>query len=332
LEQLDLSAIPGARLDLHLLGFNNCRFDDAELIDAELTEATFTDCSFTGADLSRADAVGTRFRNCDFGSTRGKKAEVNGMAIAEAVFTSRDGSDQRSDLISHGATDERSRYGGAFGKAFAEAQKAFLGPGLERLEKSAYLRAIKEAVAYWTARQPDAPVYLVDLMAGGSYRRVTDLLEEFPNLHILGIDKDPSTKETSEHFAWYPVEIGRVTSGARDSLGLDLHEALMNAFGSSAYPAHIIVAKKAFHELKRSNDPKGHLQATLINHCAKTLRPGGRLILFEDAPGPEHERDLDRAGLAKIHAELDSLRNALPSSVSDLAPLRKVLDSLSYDG
>lgn len=332
LEQLDLSTIPGARLDLHLLGFSSCRFDGAELIDAELTEATFSDCTFAGADLSRADAVGTKFRNCNFGSAGGDGAEVNGMAIAEAMFTSRDGSDQRSELISRGATDERSRYRGAFGKAFAEAQTAFLGPALERLEKGAYLSAIKDAIAYWTATQPNAPVYLVDLMAGGSYRRVTDLLEEFPNLHILGVDKDPCTRETTSRFAWSPVEIGRVTSGARDSLGLDLHESLSNAFGTSAYPAHIIVAKKALHELKRSNDPKCHLQAALINHCAKSMRPGGRLILFEDSPGPENERDLDRVGLAKIHAELDSLRSALPSSGADLAPLRQVLEQLTYDG
>ena len=106
----------------------------------------------------------------------------------------------------------------------------------------------------------------------------------------------------------------------------------MNAFGASAYAAHIIVAKKALHELKRSNDPKSHLQSALISLCAGSLRPGGRLILFEDSPGPENERDLDRGRLATIHAELDSLRHALPSSVSDLTPLKRALDPLSYDG
>ena len=332
LEQLDLSMIPGARLDLHLLAFSNCRFDGAVLIDAELTDAFFSDCTFAGADLSRADAVGTKFRNCRFDLAGGEEAIVNGMAIAEASFTSTDGNGQRELLVGRGASNERSRYRGAFGNAFATAQSAFLGPGLERLENGGYLRAIKDAVAYWTARQPDAPVYLVDLMAGGSYRRVTDLLEEFPNLHILGIDKDPSTRETTTRFAWAPVEIGRVIPGERPGLRLDLRASLLNAFGASAYAAHIIVAKKALHELKRSNDPKSHLQSALISLCAGSLRTGGRLILFEDSPGPENERDLDRGRLATIHAELDSLRHALPSSVSDLTPLKRALDPLSYDG
>lgn len=332
LEQLDLTMIPGARLDLHLLALSNCRFDKAILIDAELTDATFSDCSFAGADLSRADAVGTRFRNCSFGDAGLEDAIVSGMAIAAASFTSNSGNDQRELLMAHGASDERSRYRGAFGKAFAGAQTAFLGPGLERLENGAYLRAIKDAVAYWTARQPGAPVYLVDLMAGGSYRRVTDLLKEFPNLHILGIDKDPSAQETSERFAWIPVEIGRVTTGARPELGVDLRASLSKAFGAAASAAHIIVAKKALHELKRANDPKSHLQTALIRLCAFSLRPGGRLILFEDSPGPENEGDLDRGRLARIHAELDSLRQSLPSSVSDLTPLKHALELLNYDG
>ena len=332
LEQLDLSMIPGARLDLHLLAFDNCRFDGAVLTDAELTDAIFLDCNFAGADLSRADAVGTKFRNCTFDSAGKEEAIVNDMAIADASFTSGDGSGQRELLVGRGASNERSRYRGAFGNAFSMAQSAFLGPGLERLENDGYLRAIKDAVAYWNVQQPDAPVYLVDLMAGGSYRRVTDLLAEFPNLHILGIDKDPSTLETSERYAWSPVEIGRVVPGECVGLGLDLRALLSSAFGTSAYAAHIIVAKKALHELKRSNDPKSHLQSALIGLCATSLRSRGRLILFEDSPGPETERELDRGKLAKIHAELGSLRQALPSSISDLTPLRRALEPLTYDG
>ncbi|HEY4955209.1 MAG TPA: hypothetical protein VII02_10020, partial [Gemmatimonadaceae bacterium] len=67
--------------------------------------------------------------------------------------------------------------------------------------------------------------------------------------------------------------------------------------------------------------------------CAESLRPGGRLILFEDAPGPESERDLNRGMLKEIHSQLDSLRAGyLSQSASVAATVGRALACLTYDG
>ena len=331
LDHLDLSAIPGTRIDLQGVVINSCRFDEAVLIDAELAQAVISASDFRRADFTGADAFSATFTDCNFGATDQEKATVNGMAIAAAKFPTSDGRDQRDLLLDRGARDERSRYRGPFGKIFSESQSALLGPGLARLEKGAYLEEIRKAVRYWNGAQPDEPIYLVDLMAGGSYRRVTALLEEFDNLYILGIDRDPSTQPPLDRFSWTQVEIG--SNGESSDLGLDISTALSNAFGISASMAHVIIAKKALHELMCSDDASRHLQPLLIRRCAESLLAGGRLILFEDAPGPEDEKDLNRGMLKEIHARLESLRrDHLSGSFSNPAKVADTLKSLAFDG
>lgn len=312
LSDLNLSEIAGAQLDLHLLKFDCCDFSKALLVDAELTHATFTECDFHGANLSGADAVGAAFNDCAFGADLVEPAQVKGMAIDRAEFTVRGSvaSLQRDLLIQRGASLERSRYRGEFGRKFFEAQQAFLGPGVQRLEENHYLRAIEEAVTTWIRKDPASPVYLVDLMAGGSYQRVTRLHEKFEQLHVLGIDRDPSAQESHQKFKWAQFEI-RSDSSPRRALDFDITRSLAKAFGNSVSQAHMIVAKKAFHELDRD------LQQHLIRECARVLRPGGRLIMFEDTPGlTDGEKEAESLG--EVLSQLDVLRHRLGEDVDDV--------------
>jgi len=312
LSDLDLSAIPGHRLDLHLMKLHRCDFTNASLVDAELTNATFSDCAFNGADLSGADAVGAAFNDCAFGADGVDPAKVRSMAIDRAEFTLQGTPArlQRELLIQRGASLERSRYRGEFGKKFFAAQKAFLGPGVERLERDHYLRAIEEAIGEWMKKDSSSPIYLVDLMAGGSYDRIADLRKKFDRLFILGIDRDPSAKPLDDRFQWAQFEIGKDSSSAEVALGFDISSSLKKHFGAGAALAHIIVAKKAFHEIDRKR------QQLLIEECARSLRSGGRMILFEDTPGIV-EGDV-AAGIEVTRAALESLRHTLAEDADDL--------------
>ncbi len=264
-------------------------------------------CDFREAGLAGADAVAAVFNDCNFGGDvvdAPDAAKVKGMAIDRAEFR-KNGSDAPALgrlLADRGASAERSRYRGEFGRKFFQAQHAFLGPGVEQLESDHYLRAIEEAVSSWIDADSPAPVYLVDLMAGGSYQRVAALREKFDCLHVLGIDRDDATQPLDPpRFKWLPAEIGKRAGPGAAGLGFDIGESLRNAFGSGVSQAHVIVAKKALHELDRG------LQPLLIRECARVLRPGGRLILFEDTPGPENEQT-DAAALEQVVAKVDSLR------------------------
>jgi SAM-dependent methyltransferase len=312
LSNLDLSQIAGAQLDLHLMKFDCCDFSKARLVDAELNHATFTECDFHGADLSGADAVAAAFNDCAFGADLVEPAQVKGMAIDRAEFKVRGSvaSLQRKLLIQRGASLERSRYRGEFGRKFFEAQQAFLGAGVQRLEENHYLRAIEEAVTTWIRRDPASPVYLVDLMAGGSYQRVARLHEKFEQLHVLGIDRDPSALEPHQKFKWAQFEI-RSDSSPHRALDFDIARSLAKAFGQSVSQAHVIVAKKAFHELDSD------LQQLLIKECARVLRPGGRLIMFEDTPGLS-DGDTKADSLAEVQSHLDVLRHRLGEDVENV--------------
>jgi uncharacterized protein YjbI with pentapeptide repeats len=316
LDDIDLSEIPGERIDLKRLTIRNCSFAKARLHDAELSGATFSNCDFSGADLSAADALATRFENCTFDS-----AEVRDMAIHDAVFSG-NGANQRLLLEQRGAHDFRTRYRDEFGDAWPAFQKAALGPEFEQLEDNAYLPRIREAVQAWDSSQP---VYLIDLMAGGNYRRVTDLLDEFSNLRILGIDRDPSKHPPHDRLGWTLAELGSPKSNGQDPLGVDLRDALTRSFGESSYPVQTIVGKKALHEIDRALQPK------LIERCAEALAPAGRLILFVDAPGPADHSDLDAAELSKIHTQLSTLRTFLGGDPSPAEVLAKI-ESFSFDG
>ena len=309
---LDLSGIAGHQLDIHLLKFERCDFSNALLNDAYLTYATFKLCEFKNANLSDADAIAAVFHDCTFGADGFAPANVTGLAIDRAEFKigGTPALLQRKLLIDRHASLERSRYRGEFGKKFFAAQKAFLGPGVERLERDHYLRAIEEAICAWMKKDLTSPIYLVDLMAGGSYDRIADLRKKFDRLHILGIDRDSSAKPVDSRFGWAQFEIGKRSTSDQRALGFDISSSLEKYFGAGAAPAHIIVAKKAFHEIDRDK------QQLLIHECARALHAGGRLILFEDTPGL-----LDgevAPNLSKTLSELETLRHKLGEDVDDV--------------
>jgi SAM-dependent methyltransferase len=243
--------------------------------------------------------LGATFEACDFGSGE-EFAKVEQMVIDDKGFTP----DISAELLERHAVKERSRYVDEFGENFAKKQAAFLGLGLEQLEAGAYLPAIEQAVRVSETGAPGQPVYLVDLMAGGSYERVTALLEKFNSLHILGIDRDPSKQPPRLRFEWVSVEIGSRGSDGEMGLGLDIEASLKDKFPSSDGKPHVIVAKKALHELDYE------LQPALINECARVLRPGGRFILFADTPG-SGDGAVDLEKLKAVHDELESLRETL---------------------
>ena len=210
LRDLDLSALAGDHLDLRSMSMTNCSFEKAQLVAAQLTHGRFQSCSFRGANLSRADGLGATFVDCDFGVGGDDPATVEQMIVEEKAFPP----DVWLELLKGGALKERSRYINEFGEHFSKQQSAFLGVGLEQLETGAYLPAIEQAVRESEKAAPGQPVYLVDLMAGGSYDRVTALLERFTSLHILGIDRDPSKQPPRARFEWACVEIDGVGSTA----------------------------------------------------------------------------------------------------------------------
>ncbi|HUQ21262.1 MAG TPA: pentapeptide repeat-containing protein, partial [Gemmatimonadaceae bacterium] len=317
LDNLDLSGIPGDGIDLKKLDVRGCTFANAQMRNAELSGATFTDCDFSGANLSAADASGARFDNCAF-----ENAKVQGLAIRDAKFSGASNVDERKALEEHGAVDFRTRYRDEFGEAWPAFQKAALGPEYEKLEDNVYLPAIRDALKTWDAMNP---VYMVDLMAGGSYRRVTDLLDEFSNLHIVGIDRDPSKQARPQRLAWTVAELGGAKSNGTDRLGIDFRESLTNAFGDTAYPVQAIVGKKALHEIDRA------LQPALIERCADALAQRGRLILFADAPGPVNREQLDGGELSNLHRQLSGLRDFLGGDPSP-SEVGSALDAYAYDG
>jgi SAM-dependent methyltransferase len=329
LANLDLAGMAGDQLDLHRMKIQSCVFIGASLVDAEFTHATFTDCDFTDANLSGADAVGAAFNDCKF---LGKRGVVKGMAIDRAIFTRKKDPDDvlpRKLLDGH-ASAERSRYRGEFGRKFFEAQEVFLGPGMGRLESDHYLRAIRDAVCAWVRKAPASPVYLVDLMAGGSYKRLAKLREQFKQLHILGIDRDPSQQLQSRTFEWTKREI--TSDSSHQGVDLDIGELLAGAFGNRATSAHVIVAKKAFHELNRD------LQQPLIAECSRALRPGGSLIIFEDTPGLT-DGETDTESMRKVWSQLADLRQLLGAIATpgldtadcDAGVVTTALDKLQFD-
>lgn len=309
LAELDL-----AGADLRLLTFTGVSFDRASLAGADLRHATFHGCSFAGAELAGADARGAEFRDCRF---RDPDAPAGTLAVAgmrvdrEAVREN--GGWTRADL--ERADARRQRYSGAFGRLFFAVQRGFLGDDFERLEE-AFLEQITEAVDGAASRAPHpGPTVMIDLMAGGSSRRLKQLVgiepggRVYPDLHILALDRDLSQlREVLEsnppRFRARRIQIG--TDDAAPGLpGLDLERLLLEEYGPAHSRADVIIAKKALHEL-----PRG-LQPRVIRRCFRALAPGGRLVLFADSPrlamhDAQHDRlQVLRRELAALYAAMD---------------------------
>jgi len=318
---MNLEGMDGQGLDLNDARVESCTFARANLCDAEMMHARFLDCVFAGADLTGANVIGAAFENCSFGEGD-QFAKVKGMEIEGIQITP---PELEARLSGGGARSQRSRYRGKFGEQFLTAQRAFLGRAAEDLEKRSYVPAIREAIQRAINKRSGQKVFLIDLMAGGQGGRSEELLAEFPQLHILSIDRDSTERVLSTRHQWMNVELGARLAGDRSSDDpFGLATMLREGFAESGGKADLVIAKKALHEVERRLQPK------LIQTCGVVLQPSGRLVLFVDAPGaevppvahPAHERAVEN------HEEL---RKLLVNPVTSPIDLEKFVTRDRYE-
>lgn len=110
----------------------------------------------------------------------------------------------------------------------------------------------------------------------------------------------------------------RIEVGTEGAPALDLPRILREEYGPTRGHADVIVAKKALHELPRA------LQPGVIQACHDALVPGGRLVLFADAPR-RAMTDAQHAWLQALRHELAALADAMDGAA--LAP-----DAAADDG
>lgn len=315
MQGMDLNQMDGQGLDLKNERIENCTFVHADLRDAEMMHAQFIGCDFASANFTRASAIGAHFQGCSFGEgdrfARVKEFEIEGIAIIPPEL--------ETELIKKGASSQRSRYRGKFGEQFLLTQKAFLGRAAEDLETKSYLPAIQRAIARSSRERPGQALYMLDLMAGGRGGRSEELLAHFPLLHVLSIDRDAPQRTFTERHQWMLFEFGgAVLSKQPDETDpFGLRTLLQQGFPECDGSADLVIAKKAFHELEPD------AQAALMQSCAAVLRPGGHLVIFVDAPGPE-TGPIDRTRREKAvqcHEQLRKLlldRTTQPHDVKEL--------------
>ena len=127
-------------------------------------------------------------------------------------------------------------------------------------------------------------------MAGGSSNGLAEAVRTNPQLYVLAVDRDVTQLEQLKlpprRFRTWKADIGladtRVPAPGGDGVaaalaGFDLTAELRLLTGGPDR-AHLVVAKKAVHELPR------RLQPAFLRSCHDVLVPGGRFILFADAP------------------------------------------------
>lgn len=295
-------------VDLSHLTFDNCQFNGSILASGCLEKTVFRGCKFQQVDFQNVSASFAEFNNCEFDFHeekykewyRDKPSAVHNMVIQDVKFRHCDGYDLETFKDS-GARKEKTRYRGLFGDVFKGNQELLLGDGLQNAENY-YVSAIKD---YLIRLPSDRPVYLIDLMAGGSNARLRRLItgintkrdkpveRHFENLHVLAIDRETShlvevSKEIGKRFAVVPKEI---------ESRANLEEDLMGNFDGQPRQADLIIGKKALHELCKP------MQRELMSECSETLKPEGRLILFTDSP-----ESMSPDGYDRLQRYLEPLR------------------------
>jgi hypothetical protein len=277
--RLDGIVLDGA--ELRGAAFDRVHFNGTSLAWSDMRKARFTGCSFKQTTLVGADASDAIFDDSRFNLSG--DAAAKGMWLVGTTFLGSSADDSKAALVRTGATDNPSRYDKPW---ILRGWAGLLGGDYERAE-AAYVKAIRAAIVRW----PDDAIHLVDLMAGGSGQRLADLLEQEPRLHVLGIDRDKEDgllRKFGKRYKHWQVEL-------HGQLDRKDNGNLRNGFRLPRQ-AHIIVAKKALHELERT------LQPLVLAACRNALRVDGCLIIFTDSPGRISNTDLSL---------LASLRSAL---------------------
>ena len=318
-----LSSLDLEGADVSGVVFSRTDFRGSSLANASLKNATFRRCLFAGADLTGADALNASFEDCTFllPGASPITLRVRGLLVTHASLTRSDVTPD--DLIAGGADTDRSRYRGAFGRFFTSRQVWLLGDGLHRLD-DAYRASIRRGIATFSER---GAVYLIDLMAGGSHDGLAQAVKTMPNLHVLAVDRDVTQLEAlhlpARQFRTWKVDIGgaeAVTPTALRLANFDLG-AQLKEWGGGADRAHLVIAKKAVHEL-----PRG-LQPAFIRSCHDVLVPGGQFVLFADAPQSITSRHLET--LEEIR-RLADLTAGTEREGDPLEDLRRRVSTLSF--
>jgi SAM-dependent methyltransferase len=317
---LNLDGIDGRGLDLKDERIESCSFNRADLRDAEMMHAQILNCQFAKADLRCANVIGAEFEGCSFGEGE-EFAQVDGLEIEGIQINP---PELYSKLASKGARSQRSRYRGKFGEHFLKAQRAFLGPAVDKLETDVYVPAIWDAVDRAMEKRADARIYLIDLMAGGHGARSDELLAKFRRLHILSIDRDSTERNLGERHQWMNLEFsGESLANPAGTDPFELAARFSMAVGEGVGKADVVIAKKALHELERP------LQLALIQSCNAVLRPGGRLVLFVDAPGAENGPIDSAARVAAIQRH-ELLRNLLLNPATHPDEVKRFFSASHY--
>lgn len=327
LDNLDLQGT-----DLHLFNFHGVNFNNSRLCSSNLQFTKFYGCHFINTDLSAADARGAEFIHCNFRDHEGKPDKIS----LTDLRIEKEGIDNLKDADWQTIDTSRSRYHGEFGRLFFNAQAGFLGSEYPAIEDG-YTGKIKNAVEYARSNTiyEGEPIYLVDLMAGGSSQRLKDLLglhrysKKSQDLHVLAIDRNlHQLQDVLEHrperFKALAFEIGACENGyagtdEKASLGFDLMEIIKSEFGDYLTGTDIIIAKKAIHELPREQQPY------FIKECFKSLKPGGKLILFADSP----EKAVSEARYKKLLQLKDKLY-MVAQKEADLNTMRDMLLDITF--
>ena len=295
LRDLDLQGV-----DLSRCTLRGCRFDGSDLSHAQLRHTRFDECSLRRVVFTEADAFGAGFHECRFveAGADDSTLRVDGFRIGNAVFEGSDVSIER--LEAAGADPLVSRYGGAYGRLFSARQQWLLGEAYVDLEVE-YDDRIRGALAAATG-DATTGVVLVDLMAGGSTARLEVLAGSLEGsgapLRVLAVDRDTRELQAADvpdgTLRTWSVHLHGGDDDTPGNLTGDLGIAEeLAVFPGAPRAAHVIVGKKALHELPRA------LQPHLLRQSAEHLVQGGRLILFADSPGRMTEEARERLEAAR---------------------------------
>lgn len=317
-------------VDLCHVRFEDCKFDGSSLANANMEMGVFRNCDFYRVNFQCANAHFAAFHYCRFDFDddqyaawhQAHRSAVDEMMVQGLKLRNCDGYDLEA-FDEWGAKKFKTRYVGKFWDIFNNKQETLVGEGVQEAEDDYYMPAIKDYLSSLPAEQP---VYLIDLMAGGSNARLRELLPNpkthgrknttrFNNLKVLAIDRDTS----------HLVEVRNLLGGDRFAVDkkdikgrANLADALSKNFDGQPSQADIIIGKKALHELRAP------LQRELLAECSETLKPGGRLILFTDSPV-----SMSSAGYERLQQYVELLR-APGVGVAELR--RRLIEELRLGG
>jgi uncharacterized protein YjbI with pentapeptide repeats len=313
-----------SRLDLEKLNFsgqhlNNIVFDHSSLAGADLCHARFEKCQFNGVNFRRSKAIASVFKNCEFDfsePSKAKESAVFDMVIEKTAFEFNDDFKRRrytrKSFLDAAALPVDTRYHGPFGWLFRKRADLILGENALRAEEC-YASLIKDAIDEFGDCGKNR-VNMVDLMAGGASDLLVEKFLTSKNIKVLAIDRE--TSQLADVEALFKENESSEYIPVRQIIGSEGEDDLPTVLKRNDVPhADVIIAKKALHELHVEQQPE------LIKDCARVLKPGGKLIIFADAPAGGTEGS---AIQGQLHEDLQDVRNLLTSHQVEESPYASI--------